>query len=128
MIGFKCKTNFKPTENLLKKYSNLAKSDLDSILRKYGEQGVAALSAATPRRTGTTAESWSYKIIRRGSATSLVWTNSNAPYGVPVAILIQYGHATRGGGYVEGIDYINPALRPVFNNILQQIDGEVRTR
>lgn len=125
MISFKSKTNFTKTLNRLKRYQEIS---VDDILRKYGEMGVKALAAATPKRTGMTAESWGYKIVHKGNGVSLIWTNSNAPYGVPVAILIQYGHATRGGGYVEGIDYINPALRPVFDDILRHIDGEVRTR
>lgn len=126
MISFKSKTNFKPTLSLLQKLYDI---NVEKILRKYGEVGVKALRDATPRRTGATAESWDYKIVNRGGGSfSLIWTNSNAPYGIPVAILIQYGHATRGGGYVQGIDYINPALRPVFDEILKEIDGEVRTR
>lgn len=126
MISFRSKTNFKPTLSLLQKLYDI---NVEKILRKYGEVGVKALRDATPRRTGATAESWDYKIVNRGGGSfSLIWTNSNAPYGIPVAILIQYGHATRGGGYVQGIDYINPALRPVFDEILKEIDGEVRTR
>lgn len=125
MISFKAKTNF---ESSLKLFDKLYAFKVENILRKYGEKGVAALRNATPRRTGATANAWEYKIVRKGNSISLIWTNSNAPYGVPVAIMIQYGHATRGGSYVQGIDYINPALQPIFDDILKEIDGEVRTR
>lgn len=109
-------------------FDKLYAFNVEHILKKYGEKGVAALKNATPKRTGATANAWDYKIVRKGNSISLIWTNSNAPYGVPVAIMIQYGHATRGGSYVQGIDYINPALRPIFDDILKEIDGEVRTR
>lgn len=96
-------------------------------LHRYGQEGVDALSAATPRDTGTTAASWSYEVRHGNNEVSIYWNNSNAPYGVPVAVLIQYGHTTRNGGYVQGIDYINPALRPVFDKIANDIWKEVTT-
>lgn len=96
------------------------------ILNKYGQQGVEALSQATPRDTGKTAESWSYEIINTGKKIKIVWKNSNlAEAGMPIAVLIQYGHATRNGGYVEGIDYINPALKPIFDEIADSLWKEV---
>lgn len=96
-------------------------------LNRYAQEGVDALSAATPRDTGTTADSWSYEIRRGNGQVTIYWTNSNAPYGVPVAVLIQYGHATRNGGYVQGIDYINPALKPIFEKMAENIWREVTT-
>jgi len=79
--------------------------------------GVDALRDATPKDTGKTADSWGYEIIVNNGSASIVWTNSNQNHGVYIAVLIQYGHATRGGGYVQGRDYINPAMRPVFDKI-----------
>lgn len=98
-----------------------------SNLDKYGRQGVEALASATPKDSGATATSWSYEIVRRGTkSASIIFHNSNlTPHGTPVAILIQYGHATRNGSWVEGIDYINPALRPVFENMANEIWREV---
>lgn len=87
------------------------------ILSKYGEMGVLALSRATPEDSGETARSWSYEIEKTDSGYRLVWKNSNVNKGVPIAIILQYGHGTRNGGYVQGRDYINPALVPVFDGI-----------
>lgn len=90
-------------------------------LDKYGEEGVKALREATPVRTGLTRDSWSYEVVSSKYGYKIVWKNSNVVNGVNVAVLIQYGHGTRNGGYVEGIDYINPALRPVFEKIANDI-------
>jgi hypothetical protein len=97
-----------------------------SILDKYGAQGVAALSAATPVDSGKTASSWGYYTTRSKDTVSIVFTNSNlTDNGTPVAILLQYGHATRDGGFVQGIDYINPALRPIMEEIADAAWEEV---
>lgn len=98
-----------------------------SNLDDYGRRGVEALASATPRDSGTTATSWFYTIERRGTkSASIIFHNSNVtPQGTPVAILIQYGHATKNGAWVEGIDYINPALRPVFQDLADQVWREV---
>ena len=85
------------------------------LLQLYGEKGVRALQEATPKKTGSTAAGWYYEIAETKSGITVQWKNSYAPYGVCVAILIQYGHATGNGGYVQGTDYINPALKPVFD-------------
>lgn len=122
MITIKQKGDFKKTEKFLKKTFG---SDYKTILAKYGEQGVAALSAATPRDTGKTASSWSYEIIQNGSSLSVVWNNSNVNQGVNIAVILQYGHGTRTGGYVVGIDYINPALRPIFDSLADAAWKEV---
>ena len=92
---------------------------------KYGEMGVQALAEGTPRLSGKTAESWSYMIERNKSSVSIIWTNSNINEGVPIAVILQYGHGTGSGGYVEGIDYIRPAMRPVFQKIADDAWREV---
>lgn len=98
-----------------------------SNLDEYGRRGVEALSSATPRDSGETASSWSYSIERRGNTSASIFFHNNnvTPQGTPVAILIQYGHATKNGAWVEGIDYINPALRPVFENMANEVWREV---
>ena len=122
MISFRQKGDFSKTERFLKK--SLGK-DYRSVLDRYGKEGVDALSAATPVQSGRTATSWGY-IIEQGTNTiSIVWTNSNVNNGVNIAIILQYGHATRNGGYVEGIDYINPALRPIFEKLADAAWKEV---
>ena len=117
-----CTGSFNKTEQFLKKAYNASKT-ID--LTKYGEKGVAALQAATPTRTGVTASSWYYKIEKSGSKITLSFLNSNVNRGVPIAIILQYGHGTNNGGWVQGRDYINPALRPVFDEMAQAIWKEV---
>lgn len=90
---------------------------IDHVLQSYAQKGVSALSAATPKETGETASSWGYSIEKSHGKTTITWTNSNINEGVNVAVILQYGHGTRNGGYVEGIDYINPALKPVFQEM-----------
>lgn len=97
--------------------NHLLRRDYLNVLDKYGQMGVATLSAATPKKTGKTSQSWDYEIIRGKHQTKIVWTNSNVNDGANIAILLQYGHGTGTGGYVEGEDYINPAMRPIFENI-----------
>lgn len=94
-------------------------------LDKYGRLGVAALSANTPMRTGLTAESWYYEIEEKSGIVEIRFCNSNIQNGVPIAIILQYGHATRNGGWVEGRDYINPAIQPIFDEIAQNAWKEV---
>ena len=117
-----CTGSFNKTERFLKKAHNASKT-ID--LTKYGEKGVAALQAATPTRTGLTASSWYYKIEKSGSRITLSFLNSNVNKGVPIAIILQYGHGTNNGGWVQGRDYINPALRPVCDEMAQAIWREV---
>ena len=97
------------------------------VLAKYGPIGVAALKAATPEDTGETAESWYYEIVDKPGYFSIQWMNSNLedPGRIPVAVLIQYGHATGNGGYVQGVDYINPAMQPIFDQIAADMWKEV---
>jgi hypothetical protein len=122
MITFKTKGSFKNTEKFLRHAKEL---DVLFILKKYGAEGILALSRATPQDTGETASSWDYVAEVTKYKGKLIWTNSNSEFGAPVAILIQYGHATGNGGYVEGIDYINPAMRPIFEKIANEIFEEV---
>jgi hypothetical protein len=122
MITFKHSGNFNNTEKL---FANSKKLDVKRILERYGREGVSALSIATPKDTGETANSWDYEIaIGKGSYT-ISWTNSNINDGVPIVILIQYGHGTNGGGYVEGRDFINPAIGPIFDKIADNLWKEV---
>lgn len=95
------------------------------ILNKYGIKGVEALREATPKDTGKTSESWSYKITRENDIVKLSFLNSNRNQDVPIAIILQYGHGTKNGGWVEGIDYINPAIQPLFEELAKEIWKEV---
>lgn len=109
------------------KFLNFMKSgDLWRNLDKYGRQGVDALSSATPFDTGRAAQSWGYQLGRQNGRYSISWFNTDVEGGVNVAVIVQYGHATGTGGWVEGRDYINPAIRPVFDRILDDIWGQVR--
>lgn len=123
MITIKQSGSFSNAEKFLKK---LSKKVSDKTLKKYGEAGVAALSAATPVDTGLTASSWYYDIVRTKTGLTIEFHNSNVQRGVPIAIILQYGHATRNGGWVEGIDYINPALKPVFDKMASDLWKEVK--
>ena len=122
MISFRQKGDFSKLTSFLEKAKNVVRiSDLD----KYGREGVAALASATPVDTGLTASSWYYKVeIKDGSAT-ISLNNSNIQNGVPIAIILQYGHGTRNGGWVEGRDYINPAVQPIFDKIADSAWREV---
>ena len=123
MVTFKHKGNFERTDRLLK---GAKEKRYLKVLDKYGQEGVAALAAATPTDSGLTAESWDYKIQNGSGGYKIMWTNSNVNDGVPIAIIIQYGHGTGTGGYVQGRDYINPAMRSVFDNIADKAWEEVK--
>lgn len=122
------KGNWNDTVSYLNKLKGHAgSSDIFSDLDKWGQMGVDALSSATPEDTGLTAESWEYRIIGDAWGPGLEWVNTNVDdQGTPVAILIQYGHGTGTGGYVQGLDYINPAIRPIFDMIAEEIGKKVR--
>lgn len=122
MITFTQKGDFSKLNSFLERVKNVVKlGDLD----KYGREGVAALSSATPKNTGLTASSWYYKIVRENDSVSIQFLNSYINKGVPIAIILQYGHGTRNGGWVEGIDYINPAIQPIFDKIANDAWKEV---
>lgn len=122
MIVFSQKGNFKKTEKFLKKAS---KADYFRQIEKYAREGVKALSAATPVNTGKTAESWDYEIRKTKDSINIYFTNSNINNRIPIAIILQYGHGTNNGGYVQGIDYINPAVRPIFEKLAEETWKEV---
>ena len=105
--------------------NRLNKKDYKNILSKYGERGVQALSEATPVDTGKTARSWSYHITKTRSGYTLAWTNDSENQGISIVILNQYGHATRNGGWINGIDFINPSIRPLFIQMVNEIEREV---
>ena len=122
MIRFKQKGDFKKLNSYLERIKDVIKN---SQLDKYGDLGVQALSEATPKKTGLTSESWYYKIERKNTSLSISFYNSNINEGVPIAIILQYGHGTKNGGWVEGMDYINPAIRPIFDRIANEAWKEV---
>lgn len=125
MITFRQKGDFSKTTRFLKRAKTaLHLGDLD----KYGREGVAALSSVTPVDTGLTASSWYYKIERKNDSVRILFCNSNIQNGVPIAIILQYGHGTGTGGWVEGVDYINPAVRPIFDEIVKSAWREVTKR
>ena len=122
MITFRQKGDFKKLTSFLER----TKEKIDvGILDKYGREGVAALSSATPVDTGLTASSWYYKIENKNGIASIGFYNSNIQNGVPIAIVLQYGHGTGTGGYVKGRDYINPAIQPVFDRLAENAWREV---
>lgn len=123
MISVRQEGNFNNTEKMLR---NIMGRNYMKVLQQCGQEGVRALSAATPKDTGLTAASWSYKIEESDGGINIVWENSHIEGGYAnIALLLQYGHGTRTGGYVRGRDYINPAIRPVFDNIATKAWKEV---
>ena len=122
MITFRHKGDFSKTTNFLERMKHVVRaSDLD----KYGKAGVAALASATPVESGETANSWYYEIENKKGSVTISFHNSNIQNGVPIAIILQYGHGTRNGGWVQGRDYINPAIQPIFDSITQEVWKEV---
>ena len=125
MISFRQKGDFSKLTRFLERAKESVKiGDLD----KYGREGVAALSSATPIDSGKTANSWSYEITNKDGSVTITFNNSNIQNGVPIAIILQYGQGTRNGGWVQGRDYINPAIQPVFDEIVDKAWREVTKR
>ncbi len=122
MIRIECPGDYHNIEKWLKKNKN---QEYLKQLAKYGEKGVAALAAATPKDTGLTAASWSYEIEFKNNGLAIYWTNSHVEKYVNIAIILQFGHGTGTGGYVQGRDYINPAMRPIFDEIADSAWREV---
>lgn len=122
MITIKVNGDFSKTNSFLEKSLELLNL---GYLDRYGERGVQALASVTPVDTGKTAQSWYYEIRRNQNAVSIIWKNSNVNEGIPIAILLQYGHGTRNGGYVKGRDYINPAIRPIFDDLANELGKEM---
>jgi hypothetical protein len=119
-VGFSISSSgsFAKMEAFLNKMSRL---DITGILNAAGRQGVSALAGATPIESGLASSSWSYTVARSGGGVSITWTNNDIEDGFPVAIRLQYGYGTGTGGYVAGRDYINPAMRPVFDEIADRV-------
>jgi hypothetical protein len=118
MITITSSGSFKKTESFLHFINRM---DLRSVLDKYGAEGVDALALATPIDSGLTAASWTYEVVRKGSGWSIIWSNSHVQDGFPVAIMLQFGHGTGTGGYVQGQDYINPTIKPIFDRIENEV-------
>lgn len=122
MIAFRQKGDFSKLTRYLERVKEAVKlGDLD----RYGREGVAALASATPVESGKTANSWYYEIENNGKVAKISFKNSNINKGVPIAIILQYGHGTGTGGWVQGRDYINPAIQPIFDKIAEQAWKEV---
>lgn len=115
--SFQVTGNFNRIERFL---NTVKRQQYLNVLDECGRQGVSALAAATPTDSGRTASSWDYEIHKGSGQTEIVWTNSNINDGVPIAVILQYGHGTGTGGYVQGRDYINPAMRPIFDQIAEK--------
>lgn len=122
MFSFTQRGDWSRTTRYLERVSRL---QLQSVLNKYGQMGVDALASVTPVESGLTASSWYYRVEGSGAKVKITWYNSNINDGVPIAIILQYGHGTGTGGYVQGRDYINPAIRPVFDRIEAEVWKEV---
>lgn len=122
MITFSHKGDLSKTNSFFERVKEIGRL---SVLDKYGKMGVDALRAATPKDTGKTAESWTYDIEHKDGSASIIWSNTNINDGANIAVLIQYGHGTGTGGYVKGIDYINPSMTPIFDKIANSAWEEV---
>lgn len=122
MISIRHKGDYAKLTRYLEKLKSTARV---SVLDKYGKAGVEALSSATPVDTGLTASSWYYKVEHNANSASITFHNSNIQNGIPIAIILQYGHGTGTGGWVEGRDYINPAIQPIFDKIVNEAWKEV---
>jgi hypothetical protein len=118
VISFVSRGSFSNMESFLKK---AAKTDILSILKACGQEGVSALASATPIESGLASSSWDYQVSGSGGKFRIIWTNSDVENGFPVAIMLQYGYGTGTGGYVQGRDYINPAMKPVFDRIADKV-------
>ena len=122
MISVQQKGEFNKVTKFLRK---MKERDAISLLNKYGQRGVSILADATPKDSGRTASSWSYEVESSAGRYNIIWKNSNINKGVNIAMIIQYGHGTRRGGYVRGIDYINPATQKVFEEMAEELWKEV---
>ena len=122
MISFRQKGDFSKLDHYFERVKEAAKI---GVLDKYGQAGVSALSSATPVESGKTASSWYYEIKRQNGSVSLEFYNSNVNDGVPIAVILQFGHGTGTGGWVQGRDYINPAIQPIFDKIAEDAWKEV---
>lgn len=122
MLTFTVSGSFSKTDRFL---AAMRLMDIQSILNVHGQRGADALAHATPVDTGLTAQSWGYEVKKIGSGWSITWTNTHVVDGVPIAVILEYGHGTGTGGYVQGRDYINPAIQPIFDAIASSAWKEV---
>lgn len=122
MIRCTVKGSFKKTRGFLSRFE---RTNFSNLLKSYAEDGVQALKSATPVVTGRTADSWSYEIVEEPGVVSIYWTNSNLKDGVPIAVILDYGHGTGTGGYVQGRHFISPAIAPIFDKIAEAAWKEV---
>jgi hypothetical protein len=118
MISFVLSGSFDKTESFLKAMQKL---NVTGVLDACGREGVTALASATPVNSGLTAHSWNYKVGQKGGVYFISWNNTDVENGFPVAIMLQYGYGTGTGGFVQGRDYINPAIRPIFDKIATNV-------
>lgn len=123
MIRVESKGSFVNTDRFL---NRMRKGEVFAHLNRYGQKGAEALAKATPKREGETAAGWDYRVTKKRGRYTITWTNSHIVDNVQIAVIIQYGHATRNGGWVEGVDYINPVIRPLFDEIASDIWKEVQ--
>lgn len=117
-VSFSSSGDFHKTTAFLNRIKQL---QIEKLVAAQAEKGVAALASATPVDSGLAASSWGYEIVKKANSLTIYWTNSDNENGYPVAVMIQYGHGTGTGGYVQGIDYINPAIRPIFDQIAETV-------
>lgn len=122
MFSFEAKGDFSKTDEWLRR---MQAGNIYSVLSKYGAEGVAALRSATPVESGETAGAWTYEVKKDAKSYSIIWSNTHVENGRPIAILLQMGHGTGTGGYVQGRDYINPALRSIFDQMAEAVWKEV---
>ena len=122
MVKIVCKGDYKKAQRYFTKLREAAQI---KVLEKYGQKGVDELRKATPKRSGKTADSWTYSVERKDGSATITWENTNVNKGVNIAVIIQYGHGTGTGGYVKGIDYINPAITPIFEQLADEAWREV---
>ena len=122
MVKYKVSGDFNPLRDFLKQART---ARIKALAEKAAKKGISILSAVTPVDTATTANSWDYEVVSTDDITTIYWKNTNVVSGIPVAVLIQYGHATKNGGYVEPIDFINPVLGPIFNEVAEKAWREV---
>ena len=125
MFSVSSSTDFKNVHKYLEKFKGI-EDNIDRKLHAYGARGVSALQTATPSESGKTARSWDYTVVRNKDKSTIFWTNSNTIDGVNIAVILQYGHATGTGGYVQGYDYINPAIKPIFDDIAEAVWYEIK--
>lgn len=118
MITFESSGSFVNVDRFLER---MAKEEILSALNQYAELGVSALASATPSKSGATANAWSCEVTFKRNNYTITWSNSNVNDGVNVAVILQYGHGTGTGGYVQGRDYINPAIQPIFDKIADEV-------